>query len=89
LSVNTDALGPRMWRAGTVYVLDPEGFVSDERDLGVIDNAQWASVAPVKCLAKMTVTPDDFPFTNATFGHRTGESELRTFARIRRAQSAL
>lgn len=84
-AVNDAMTRERMWRPGVVYVVDRKGFMPDARDLGVIDNAQWASVAPVKWLAKVRVTPEDFPFRNATFGYRTDESELRTFARIRRA----
>ncbi|MBI5156712.1 MAG: hypothetical protein HZA58_01720 [Acidimicrobiia bacterium] len=64
-AVSRDALARRPWRSGTVYLLPKEGFVGqDPMRFGdhLVSIAQLASVDAVAPLARVTVTPEDFPF---------------------------
>lgn len=71
-SISRDALRHRPWRHGFVYVLPRETFERQPplraggRDFHV---AQWASLVPVKPLARITVGPEDFPFLRQIRGH--------------------
>jgi hypothetical protein len=71
-SVNQEALVANAWQVGTVYVLPREGFdrQPDSEWNGVpITSNQWASLGPVRQLASLTVSPDDFPFLRQVNGH--------------------
>ncbi len=60
-SASPDQLGP-----GSLYLLSPRTFVADEPLAGgTIDTAHLVSHEPVRPLARIDVTPADFPF-----GHR-------------------
>jgi hypothetical protein len=71
-SINGDALPHAPWRAGMIYVLPGDTFEQQRRVRirGVeIDLAQWASLVPVKPLARLAVRPDDFPFLSHIHPH--------------------
>ncbi|MFN8487100.1 MAG: hypothetical protein U0350_05865 [Caldilineaceae bacterium] len=71
-SVSQSALPNQPWRTGTVYLLPRSSFiVQPPMILGAIEahSAQLASFAPVQPLAKLTVTPADFPFLQQIRGH--------------------
>ena len=64
-SINGDALPHRPWRNGTIYLLPRASFEQQSREFSrgqEIEIAQWASLVPVRPLAKLSVTPEDFPF---------------------------
>ena len=64
-SINGDALPHQPWRNGTIYLLPADTFEKQPRAQyrGMeIDLAQWASLVPVRPLAKLAVAPEDFPF---------------------------
>jgi len=71
-SISQSALVHQPWRTGTVYILPrntfepqppiPNGDVS-------VHVMQWASPSPVVPLAKLRVTPEDFPFLDQIRGH--------------------
>ncbi len=64
-SINGDALPHKPWRNGTIYIPPSTTFEQQaHRTEGGMDLviAQWASLVPVEPLAKLAVTPDDFPF---------------------------
>jgi len=64
-SVNDDALPHQPWRLGTIYILPRAGFEQQPRESyrgAELDIAQWASLVPVQPLARVAVSPDDFPF---------------------------
>lgn len=64
-SVSKEARARRPWRTGTVYLLPRESFVPQPpQPFGAMEVhiAQWASLDPVVPLAKLVVTPEDFPF---------------------------
>jgi hypothetical protein len=81
-SVNADALPHHPWRSGTVYILPRAGFeqqpVQHVNGFDVVAD-HWASASPVIPLAKMTVTPGDFPLLAQVRGH---DPEV-TFARAK------
>jgi hypothetical protein len=64
-SINGDALPHDPWRAGTIYLLPRDSFEPQPSEFhrgAEIELAQWASLVPVKPLAKLSVEPEDFPF---------------------------
>lgn len=67
-SASPDRFGP-----GSLYLLSPSGFVSDEPLAGAIDTAHLVSHEPVRPLARLDVTPDDFPFADRIGYYRDGE----------------
>ncbi len=71
-SVSQSALPSQPWRSGTVYLL-PRGTFTAQPPMAFgsyeVHIAQLASLAPVQPLAKLTVTPADFPFLKQIRGH--------------------
>ncbi len=71
-SVSRSALAGRPWRTGWVYLLPRHTFAAQPPiafgSYEVIV-AQLASRAPVEPLAKLMITPDDFPFLKNIRGH--------------------
>ena len=71
-SVSQSALPSQPWRTGTVYLLPRSTFtVQPPMAFGSyqVQFAQLASFVPVQPLAKLTVTPADFPFLSQIRGH--------------------
>lgn len=71
-SVSQSALPHQPWRTGTVYLLPRSTFtVQPPMAFGpdTVHFAQLASFVPVQPLAKLTVTPADFPFLTSIRGH--------------------
>jgi hypothetical protein len=66
---------------GSIYIL-PRGPFSLEPPLrGVFDTAQWVSPKPVEPLARIDVTPDDFPLLDMVVTHRDRDPWLFIYAR--------
>lgn len=71
-SVSQAALANRPWRTGTVYLLPRSTFMlqpSMPFGSNRVHIAQLASFVPVPPLAKLKVTPADFPFLTQIRGH--------------------
>jgi hypothetical protein len=72
-SINDETFEQKPWREGVVYALPKEGFVlepSNEVTGGfIVQDPHWASVNPVKPLAKLKVRPEDFPFMKQVRSH--------------------
>ena len=71
-SVSQSALPHQPWRTGTVYLLPRRTFMTQSpMAFGAyqVHFAQLASFVPVQPLAKITVTPEDFPFLTQIRGH--------------------
>ena len=71
-SISQSALPGQPWRTGTVYLLPRSTFITQSpMTFGPyqVHIAQLASFAPVQPLAKLTVTPEDFPFLMQIRGH--------------------
>jgi hypothetical protein len=75
-SASPDRLGP-----GSLYLLPPRTFVADEPLGGVIDTAHLVSHEPVRPLARLDVTPEDFPFRDRIRYYRDGEPIWVSFLR--------
>ena len=71
-SVSQSVLPTQPWRMGTVYLL-PRSTFTPQPPMAFgshhVHIAQLASVVPVRPLAKLTVTPADFPFLMHIRGH--------------------
>jgi hypothetical protein len=78
-SVSQAALGADLWTEGSVYLLSPDGFAS--QDPGGIWRQEWASSSPVVPLAELPVTAEDFPFHRQVVGFTPGERMLTTWRR--------
>jgi hypothetical protein len=59
---NHGSASPHRFAPGSLYVLPPETFVADAPLAGVLDTAHLVSHVPVRPLARIDVTPEDFPF---------------------------
>ena len=57
---------------GSPYLLSSSGFVADEPVAG-LDTAHLVSLEPVRRLARIDVTPADFPFGNRIRYYRDRE----------------
>jgi hypothetical protein len=71
-SISRDALPQRPWRTGHVYLLRAEGFVEQAPGTYAGHDArvpQLASRVPVTPLARLRVSPGDFPFLAHIGGH--------------------
>jgi hypothetical protein len=70
-SISWYALRQKPWRKGTIYLLPGDTFVNQPSlRFGPYEVRipQLASLVPVKPLAKLEVTPEDFPFLNEIRG---------------------
>jgi hypothetical protein len=70
---NRGSASPDRFGAGSLYLLSPVGFVADEPLAGAIDTAHLVSREPVRPLARVDVTPADFPFRDRIRYYREGE----------------
>lgn len=80
-SVSQSALPKRPWRTGTVYILPRRTFTTQPSiTFGPyqVHIAQLASFESVQPLAKLTITPQDFPFLQQIRGH--ADERLQEYA---------
>jgi hypothetical protein len=71
-SVDGDALAGYPWRNGTVYLLPRASFVQQppgRLQSHLVQAQQWASQVPVRPVARLPVTPEDFPFLSSVQPH--------------------
>ena len=76
-TINEKMLNLRPFRCGTVYLLPKDKFAPAAAGHGVILE-EWISEEPVPVLAKLSISPDDFPFVNAIGVHNEGEQAWLT-----------
>ncbi len=82
-SVTREILQQFPWRKGVMYVLPKDGFVlQPPHPLGdfIIHELQWANLNPVKPVAKIKVSPEDFPFLSQVRVHDNAVVEARAKA---------
>lgn len=75
-SVTESVLKQNPWREGVVYILPKEGFERQppyEFAGRRVLEPHWANAHPVAPLAKLRVTPADFPFLEQVRGHDDDE----------------
>ncbi len=70
---NRGSASPHRFGPGSLYLLAPDTFVADEPLAGVVDVAHLVSREPVTPLARIDVTPEDFPFRNRIRYYRERE----------------
>jgi hypothetical protein len=75
-SASPDRFGP-----GSLYLLPPDSFVADKPIAGAVDTAHLVSHTPVKPLARIDVTPEDFPFCDRIGYYRSREPILVSMLR--------
>jgi hypothetical protein len=71
-SINDDSFEGDTWRKGTVYILPRATFEQQDPEdyQGIpVEVEQWASLVAVKPLARLDITPDDFPFLSQVRAH--------------------
>jgi hypothetical protein len=79
-SVTKNILEKNPWRDGFIYVLPKDGFVlQPPHSLGsfIIHEVHWANLNVVKPLAKLRISPQDFPFLKEVRGHDNAVVEER------------
>ena len=77
-AISGPQLPPAPWRHGMIYILPRSTFEQQElqtRDELVAEVQQWASLVPVAPLARLAITPEDFPFLAQI--HRYDQAVLR------------
>jgi hypothetical protein len=67
-SASAERFGP-----GSLYLLPPSSFIAARPVADVIDTAHLVSREPVKPLARLDVTPEDFPFRDRVRYYSDGE----------------
>lgn len=77
---NRGSASPDRFGAGSLYILPPETFVADKPSQG-LDSAHLVSHSPVVPLARVDVTPEDFPFRDRVTYFRNGESMTMSLMR--------
>lgn len=70
-SIDQNELAKKPYSPGAMYILPRDSFVQLELMPGVLSN-EWVSEQPVRPLAKLFVTPEDFPFLDRIGGHDDG-----------------
>lgn len=83
-SINQEMLQLQPWTDGMVYVLPRASFRQTSR--GAVRFDEWASEEPVQPLARLPVSPADFPFLPNVAGHDGKESIYTSWLRYRRRQ---
>lgn len=84
-SVNPEAHNDLLLNDGWLYFIPISSFTAEAPAFGLIDSAHLASVEPVPCLARLAVSPFDFPFRTLIVSHTRGDSELKVLRRARAA----
>jgi hypothetical protein len=73
-SLDQSMLQQGPWTSGAIYILPREG--SEQTSRGVVRFDEWASETAVHPVAKLPVTPDDFPFLLQVTGHEEEEESM-------------
>lgn len=84
-SVNSDQQDEELLTEGWLYVLPQVGFTAEPAIAGLLQSGQWVNPDPVRPIARIAVTPTDFPLTNVIGRHSDNESMLRTLWNARAA----
>jgi hypothetical protein len=82
-SIDADALPHPPWRDGTIYLLPDDTFERQPRwrsDGVEIESVQVASRVPVTPLAKLAVSPEEFPFLDQVRRHDPVRTRARAHA---------
>ncbi len=69
------------WRVGMVYILPRPAFQPVSQS--VVRYDEWVCPHPVRPIAKIAVTPQDFPFLHQVTAHVEGEAMWRTWLKYK------
>jgi hypothetical protein len=78
---NRGSESPERFGPGSLYLLPPDTFEAQPAALGIVDLAHLVSKVSVRPLARIDVTPEDFPFRDALAYYREGEPIWRSILR--------
>ena len=81
LALANGSESPDRFRSGSLYLLPLGPFEAQPAVLGVVDPAHLVSHVPVRPIARLDVTPEDFPFRDAVTYYRDGEAIWRSMLR--------
>ena len=84
-NISEEAFEGEVWTPGWVYVLPAEGFVS--QDPGGLWQDEWVCPHPVRPLAVLSVSAEDFPFKAEVVGFPQGEGVLQTWRKYGRRRA--
>jgi hypothetical protein len=84
-SVNTTQSDEDLFTDGWLYVLPRDGFTPEPPFAGLLQSGQWVNLNPVAPLARLAVSPSDFPFRDVIGRHTDADSILRTLRNARAA----
>jgi hypothetical protein len=84
-SINTDQPDGTLLTNGWIYVLPPGGFTPEPTFAGFLQSGQLVNTNPVKPLARLAVSPLDFPFRDLIVRHADNDSMLHTLRSARTA----
>jgi hypothetical protein len=76
-SLNREMLNRGAWIDGVVYLMPKETFSPVSNEYVRFD--EWLSHEPVRALAQLEVSPDDFPMIKKVAGHGEGERMIFTW----------
>lgn len=80
-SVNRGAPDEGLLSDGWLYLLPRDGFRHEPRIGGLLWSSQWVNPGLVRPMARIAVSPEDFPFADCIGRHDPDESMLRTLLR--------
>jgi hypothetical protein len=80
-SVNQESLRSKIWSDGVIYILRGDTFRPTTS--GTVHFDEWASEEAVPVVAKLRVSPDDFPFLHQVTGHDENESIFTTWLKYK------
>jgi hypothetical protein len=82
-SVDSDQPDTSLLADGWLYVLPRDGFTPEPPVAGLLQSGQWVNPNPVTPLARLAVTPKDFPFAGIIGRHTSTDSMLQTLRTAR------
>lgn len=81
-SINEAMVANYSWKTGTVYITPRDSFT--QTNTGMMRFDEWASEKPVVPIAKIDISPSDFPFLNRVSAHNESESIYLTWLLYKR-----
>lgn len=80
-SVNHEVDGRRLFVPGSVYLVPRDGFERDKKRFALLHPHRWVATGPVTPVARLSVTPADFPEIETIARHQVGEFFGKTVLR--------
>lgn len=81
-SLNEATMAEEPWTSGMIYILPRTSFRLADPNKWHFD--EWVSGEPVAPVARLALSPEDFPFLDRVAVHRDGESMLKSWLLYKR-----